>query len=162
MQTCRRLIDESEIGDIVRASAFVVSHGHEWFHPSPDFFYQRGGGPLLDIGPYYVSALLSLLGPATRCAAMSKRTFDKRVIHSQPNKGRMIDVEVDTHISANVEFASGAIGTLLVSFDVWNSELPRLEIYGSKGTICLRDIDPVDGPNLFGGAVLVRTVENNR
>ena len=162
LQTCRQLIDEGQIGEVTGASAFVVSHGHEWFHPNPDFFYKLGGGPLLDIGPYYVTALVSLLGAAKRCCAMSKRTFATRVIESRPNKGKTIDVEVDTHISGNIEFANGAIATLIASFDVWDSELPRLEIYGTKGTICIRDIDPVDGPNLFGGPVLLRTVDNYR
>ena len=87
---------------------------------------------------------------------MSKRTFDKRGIESEPNKGKVMDVELDTHISGSIEFVNGAIATLIASFDVWDSELPRLEIYGTKGTICIRDIDAVDGPNLFGGPVLVR------
>jgi predicted dehydrogenase len=162
LQTCRRLIDDGSIGDVTAASAFVVSHGHEWFHPNPEFFYKPGAGPLFDIGPYYVTALVSLLGPAKRCAAMSKRTVDKRVIHSGPNKGKGIDVEVDTHVSGSIEFVNGAIATIIASFDAWDSELPRLEIYGTKGTICIRDIDPVDGPNLFGGSVLVRDIDNYR
>lgn len=156
-QTCRALIDAGRIGEIVGASAFVVSHGHEWFHPNPAFFYQPGAGPLLDIGPYYLSALIALLGPVARCSAMARRSFATRTIHSEPLRGQTMEVDVDTHISGNLEFESGAIGTLLASFDVWDSELPRLEIYGTKGTICLRDIDPVDGPNLFGGPVWLRT-----
>jgi predicted dehydrogenase len=162
LQTCRRLINDGTIGEVKAASAFVVSHGHEWFHPNPDFFYKPGAGPLLDIGLYYVTALVSLLGPARRCCAMSKRTFDTRFIESEPNRGKIIDVDVDTHISGSVEFVNGAIATLVASFDVWDSELPRLEIYGTKGTICIKDVDPVDGPNLFGGPVLVRDVDNCR
>ena len=162
LQTCRKLIDDGSIGEVTAASAFVVSHGQEWFHPNPDFFYKPGAGPLLDIGPYYVTALVSLLGPARRCAAMAKRTFDKRVIEREPNKGKVIEVEVDTHISGSIEFANGALATLIASFDVWDSELPRIEIYGEKATICIRDIDPLDGPNLFGGQVLTRDVDNYR
>jgi predicted dehydrogenase len=162
LQTCRKLIDDGSIGDVTAASAFVVSHGHEWFHPTPDFFYKPGAGPLLDIGPYYVTALVSLLGPATRCTAMTKRTFDRRVIESDANKGKVIDVEVDTHISGTIEFVNSAIVTLVASFDVWDSELPRMEIYGTKGAICIPDIDPVDGPNLFGGKVLVRDADTYR
>jgi len=162
LQTFRKLIDDGVIGDIVGASAFVVSHGHEWFHPNPDFFYQEGAGPLLDIGPYYVIALLSLLGPVRSCSAMSSRVFNTRTIESEPRRGEKIDVEVDTHITGNLEFASGAIGTFITSFDVWDSELPRLEIYGTKGNLCMNDIDPVDGPNLFGGKVLLRTRDNYR
>src|SRR5271166_4361147 len=119
LQTCRRLIDDGSIGDVTAASAFVVSHGHEWFHPNPDFFYQPGAGPLHDIGPNYVAALVSLLGPARRCAAMSKRTFDKRIIESEPNKGKIIDVKIDTHVSGSIEFVNGALATLTS----WLSEL---------------------------------------
>jgi predicted dehydrogenase len=118
LQTCRQLIDEGQIGEVTGASAFVVSHGHDWFHPNPDFLYKPGGGPLLDIGPYYVTALVSLLGAAKRCCAMSRRTFARRVIESRPNKGKTIDVEVDTYVSGNIdairdrrpERASGAMG----------------------------------------------------
>jgi predicted dehydrogenase len=162
LQTCRKLIDDGAIGEITAASAFVVSHGHEWFHPGPEFFYQHGGGPLLDIGPYYVTALLSLLGPVKRCSAMARKTFATRTVESAPLHGKTFPVEVDTHITGNMEFASGAIGTLIASFDVWDSELPRMEIYGTRGTLCIRDIDPVDGPNLFGGAVWLRTAEQYR
>ena len=162
LQTCRKLIDDGSIGDVTAASAFVVSHGHEWFHPSPDFFYKPGAGPLLDIGPYYVGSLVALLGPAKRCVAMSKRTFDRRVVESEPNKGQAIDVDIDTHVTGSIEFANGALVTLVASFDVWDSDLPRMETYGTKGTICMRDVDPVDGPNLFGGQVLVRDVDNYR
>ncbi len=162
LQTCRQLIDDGVIGEVTAASAFVVSHGHEWFHPGPEFFYQTGAGPLLDIGPYYVTALLSLLGPVKRCSAMARKTFATRTVHSAPLRGKEFPVEVDTHITGNMEFASGAIGTLIASFDVWDSELPRMEIYGTKGTICMRDSDPLDGPNLFGGPVLLRTAEQYR
>jgi predicted dehydrogenase len=162
LQTCRKLIDEGQIGRIVGASAFVVSRGHEWHHPNPDFFYQHGGGPLLDIGPYYMTAVLSLLGPVSRVCGMSSRAFETRTVEFGPRKGEEISVEVDTHITANLEFASGALGTIITSFDIWDSELPRIEIYGTKGTICIRDIDPLDGPNLFGGPVLLITEDNCR
>jgi predicted dehydrogenase len=162
LQTCRKLIDEGTIGEVIAASAFVAYHGPESFHPNPDFVYKLGGGPLFDIGPYYMTALLSLLGPIESCSAMAKRTFDKRIIESAPRKGDTIEVGVDTHITANLQFANGAIATLITSFDVWESELPRFEIYGTKGTICINDIDPLDGPNLFGGPVLLKTLENYR
>ena len=162
LQTCRELIDNGTIGEVFAASAFVVSHGHEWHHPNPDFFYVEGGGPLLDIGPYYMTALLSLLGPIKTCAGMARRTFAERVIESEPRRGEKIPVSVDTHITGTYTFTSGAIATIITSFDVWDSELPRLEIYGTKGTLCLRDIDPLSGPNLFGGEVWLRTRDNYR
>ncbi len=162
LQTCRKLIDNGSLGEVFAASAFVVNHGHEWHHPNPDFFYQPGGGPLLDIGPYYMTALLSLLGPVRTCSAMSARPFDTRVIHSEPRRGETISVEVDTHITGNLGFASGAIGTFITSFDVWGSELPRIEIHGTKGSLCIADIDPLSGPNLFGGPTLLMTEANYR
>lgn len=162
LQTMRKAIDEGVIGRVIGASAFVVGHGHEWFHPNPGFFYKHGGGPLLDIGPYYITALLSLLGPAKSCSAMTQRAFDKRVIESEPKKGEVIDVEVDTHITGTIRFANGAVATLIASFDVWDSELPRIEIYGTKGTLCVQDINPYSGPNLFGGKVLLRNADNYR
>ena len=162
LQTCREIIDSGTIGEVTAASAFVVSQGHEWHHPNPDFFYQPGAGPLLDIGPYYITALLSLMGPVARCCAMSKRTFNERVIHSEPRRGQTVPVEVDTHITGSLEFENGAIGTIITSFDVWDSELPRIEIYGTRGTLCIKDVDPLSGPNLFGGPLLLMTESNYR
>ncbi|MFV0529072.1 MAG: Gfo/Idh/MocA family protein [Lachnospiraceae bacterium] len=162
LQTMRSLIDDGTLGDITGASAFVISHGHEWHHPNPDFFYQPGAGPLLDIGPYYVTALLALLGPVKNICAMSNRAFATRTVQTQPLKGQSIQVNTDTNISAVLEFECGAVVTLVTSFDVWDSELPRMELYGTKGTVTVKDIDPVDGPNLFGGEVLLRTQENYR
>ncbi len=162
LQTCRELIEQDVLGEIIGASAFCMYHGTETFHPNPDFFYKPGAGPLLDIGPYYMTALLSLMGPVKRCSAMAKKSFARREILSEPRKGQYLDVEVDTHILGHLEFESGAIATLNTSFDVWDSELPRIEIYGTKGTICINDIDPLDGPNLFGGEVLLKTKENYR
>lgn len=162
LQTCRKIIDEGGIGEIVAASAFVLHHGVEWFHPNPDFFYKSGAGPLLDIGPYYMTALLSLIGPVKRCCAMASKSFDKRRIESEPRRGEFIDVEVDTHLTGSLEFVNGAIATIVTSFDVWDSDLPRIEIYGTKGTLCIPDRDPLDGPNLFGGEVFLMTEERSR
>ena len=161
-QTCRKLIDEGAIGEIVGATAFCAYHGVESFHPAPDFFYKKGAGPLLDIGPYYVTALLSLMGSVKTVSAMARKTFPKRTISSQTLIDQKIDVEVDTHISGNMEFESGAIATLITSFDVWESELPRMEIYGTKGTLLIPDEDPLDGPNIFGGELWLRTQNEYR
>jgi predicted dehydrogenase len=162
LQTCRAMLDAGRLGEIVGAGAFVLSHGHEWHHPSPAFFYQPGAGPLMDIGPYYVQALLSLLGPVTAVAGMASLTHPLRTIESEPLRGETIDVNVETHVTGSLRFASGAIATLIASFDVWDSELPRLELYGTEGTILLDDIDPLDGPNLFGGRVLFRDAMSAR
>lgn len=164
LQTCRRLVDDGSLGDPVGASAFVLSPGHEWHHPNPGFFYQPGGGPLLDIGPYYVTALLALLGPVEAVAGMGSRAFDRRSIPVGPRAGETLEVhpDVDTHVTGILRFRSGAIAILIASFDAWDSELPRLELYGTRGTILVDDIDPLSGPNLFGGPVRFRSAEDSR
>jgi predicted dehydrogenase len=157
LQACRRAIDSGLIGEPIGAGAFVVSHGHEWHHPNPDFFYKKGAGPVLDMGPYYITALVALLGPVRRVSGFARASFPERVIETAPRRGAVISVEVATHVAGTLEFESGAIGTLIASFDVWDSELPRMEVYGSEGTLCIPDVDPLEGPNVFGGKVLVRT-----
>ena len=150
LQTCRRLIDEGAIGDIVGAQAFMLSRGHESWHPAPEFYYKKGGGPMFDMGPYYLTALVSLLGPVASVAGATRISFDKRTITSEPLAGQVIDVEVPTHILGLLTFASGAIGSVSMSFDVAASEVPRIEIFGSEATLSVPD------PNGFGGPVQVR------
>jgi predicted dehydrogenase len=133
LQTCRQLLDDGAIGEPVAATAFLLSHGHERWHPNPDFYYQAGGGPLFDMGPYYLTALVALLGPVRRATGSARATIPERVIRSQPRAGERIPVEVPTHHAAVLDFANGAIATLVTSFDVWASAAPRLEIYGSRG-----------------------------
>ncbi len=164
LQTYKKLLEDGSMGQIFGATATSVGRGNEWFHPNPDFFYQEGAGPLHDIGPYYVTALLALLGPVKRVCAMGTTAEQDRVIESEPLKGQTIhvDPQIRTHITGTLEFASGVIGTLIMSFDVWDSELPRMEIYGTRGTLCMLEPDPCDGPNLFGGEVLFRNRENYR
>jgi predicted dehydrogenase len=150
IQTCRKLIDDGWIGEPVAATAFMMSHGHEHWHPSPEFYYQAGGGPMFDMGPYYLTALVSLLGPVRRVTGSARTTFPERRITSQPKFGQSIPVEVPTHVAGVLDFASGAIGTLIMTFDVWAAELPRIEIYGTHGTLSVPD------PNTFGGPVRIR------
>lgn len=109
------------------------------------------------MGPYYVTALLSLLGPVRRVCAMATRAAQTRTVPSGPAKGTVLPVDVDTHINAILEFCSGAQVTLTCSFDVWDSELPRMELYGTEGTVLIDEKDPIAGPNLFGGDTLMRT-----
>ena len=162
LQTCRKAIDEGLIGEPTAAAAFVVSPGHEWHHPNPEFFYKPGGGPLLDIGPYYLTALVSLLGPVKSCCGFSKTTFPERTVLCGPKSGEPIKVEVPTYISGTMEFSIGVIGTITASFDIWDSQLPRIEVYGTAGTLCIPDVDPLEGPNVFGGPVLIKTKETSR
>jgi predicted dehydrogenase len=149
-QTCRKLIDDGVIGKPIAAVAFFAGHGMEMWHPDPDFFYKRGGGPMLDMGPYYLTALVNLMGPMRRIAASTKITFPERLITSQPRNGQKITVETPTHITGVVDFANGATATLITSFDVWSHHLPRIEIYGTEGSLAVPD------PNGFGGPVYVR------
>lgn len=150
IQTCQHLIDAGEIGRPIGATAFMTCHGHESWHPDPDFYYQVGGGPMFDMGPYYLTALFSLLGPARRVTGSAAISFPQRTITSEPKKGQVIDVAVPTHVAGIIDFVSGAVGTILTSFDVWAAELPRIEIYGSLGTLSVPD------PNTFGGPVRLR------
>ncbi len=147
-QTSRKLIDEGLIGTPVAASAFMMSRGHETWHPSPTFYYQKGGGPMLDMGPYYVTALVNLLGPISRVSGMTRTSFPERIITSEPLAGTVIHPEVPTHYAGMVQFALGAIGTIVQTFDVCGANLPRIEIYGEEGTLSVPD------PNTFRGPVL--------
>ena len=161
-QTLRKLLDSGVIGKPHGVSAFVPTSGVERHHPNPDFYYARGGGPLLDLGPYYLAAMVFCLGPVARVAGMGRRRETSRMIENGPRHGQMMPVEVDTHCLSLIEFESGVIGQMMVSFDVWESETPRLEIYGAEGTLCIPDPDPGDGANIFQGPVWVRTRETAR
>lgn len=150
LQLCRRLIDEGAIGEPVGANAFMMCAGHESWHPSPEFYYEVGGGPLFDMGPYYLTALTTLLGPIRRVSGSARATFPTRTITSQPKSGEVIPVETPTHIVGTLDFERGAIGQMTMSFDVQYHHQPCLEIYGTEGSMSLPD------PNGFGGPVLVR------
>ena len=150
IQTCRKLIEDGWIGEPIGATAFMLNHGHESWHPDPAFYYKAGGGPMFDMGPYYLSALVQLMGPAGRISGTARKTFDTRTITSEPKYGEIVDVEVPTHVTANIEFAAGAVATVITSFDVWGSTLPNIEIYGTDGSMIVPD------PNTFGGPVRIR------
>ena len=161
-QTVRKLVDQGAIGAPTGVAAFVPTHGTERHNPNPDFYYQKGGGPLLDLGPYYLSAMVFCLGAIKRVCGLSRRTFSARMIENGPRHGEMMPVDVDTHCLSLIEFESGAIGQMMISFDVWDSETPRFEIYGEEGTICIADPDPVHGANVFHGDVWIRTRDTAR
>lgn len=146
-QLPRRLVDEGAVGRPVAGTIAFASHGMEHWHPNPAFFFQRGGGPVLDIGAYYVTAMVNLIGPVRRVTAFGARGFMERVVSSEgPHRGERLPVEVDTHVAGALEFACGAVVSLVTSWDVWAEEPFRLELYGSEGTLLLPD------PNFFGGA----------
>jgi len=150
IQTAVKLLEDGWIGTPVGATAFMVCGGHESWHPAPEFYYQVGGGPMFDMGPYYLTALVALLGPIARVTGSARISFPERTITSQPKFGRKVKVETPTHVAGIMDFAAGPIGTLLTSFDVrGGSLLPRIEVYGSEGTLLVPD------PNGFGGPVRV-------
>lgn len=147
LQTVRALLDEGAIGRPVAVTGMMLTAGHERWHPNPDFYYQPGGGPLWDMGPYYLTALLSLLGPVERVVATAGASFETRTIQSGPRAGETVPVETPTHILTLLDFASGPRGTLTTSFDVHDTNGSTLVLYGSEGTLRLPD------PNTFGGPI---------
>lgn len=151
IQTVRRLIDEGVIGKVVGANAHMLSRGPEGWHPDPEFFYKKGGGPMLDMGPYYVTCLVNLLGEAESVTAFGRISFPERVIGSEPHKGEIIEVEVDTFATGAIRFSSGAVASLTVSFDTYSERHSFIEIFGEKGSILVPD------PNFFGGPVKLLT-----
>ena len=153
IQTCRKLIDEGVIGEISGATAFLMSRGPEGWHPDPEFFYKYGGGPMMDMGPYYITALVNLLGGVKRLGGMVSIPQKQRVAGCKEHFGEVIDVEVPTSYYGVLEFESGVVGSITTSFDVYMAHLPTIEIYGTKGTLRVPD------PNGFGGPVWIFTPE---
>ncbi|MDD4796743.1 MAG: Gfo/Idh/MocA family oxidoreductase [Eubacteriales bacterium] len=156
IQTCRKLIDDGYIGRPIGAAAFMICHGHESWHPDPAFYYQFGGGPMMDMGPYYVTALINLLGGVSSVTGVARKSFAQRTITSAPQFGTVVDVEVPTHITGILNFESGAVGTLFTTFDVHYPTQARFEVYGSDGTLIVPD------PNYFGGPIQLYRPEENR
>jgi predicted dehydrogenase len=150
IQTCIKLIDDGWIGDPVAATAFMMCHGHEGWHPDPEFYYKKGGGPMFDMGPYYLTALVALFGPMKRVSGSTRVTFPTRTITSQPKHGTVITVDTPTHVAGTVDFANGAIGTVIQSFDIWGHNLPCIQVHGTQGSMSVPD------PNGFGGPVMVK------
>ncbi|MDQ0194349.1 Gfo/Idh/MocA family protein [Paenibacillus wynnii] len=151
IQTALKLINEGGIGRPIAATAFMMGRGHEHWHPDPEFYYAAGGGPMFDMGPYYLTALVQLLGPIQTIAGMTGKALTERTITSEKKFGQKIPVNIPTHIAGTLQFENGAIGTLITSFDVFGgSDLPFIEIYGTEGSIQVPD------PNTFGGPVKVR------
>ncbi|MBB6485203.1 Gfo/Idh/MocA family protein [Rhizobium lusitanum] len=146
-QLARKFIDDGGIGRITSGSCHVMSPGMEMWHPNPDFFFLPGGGPILDLGPYYVANLINLIGPVKRVGAMTSMASPTRTITSQPRNGEIIPVKTPTTIQALLEFVSGARITLTASWDVWSHRHANMELYGTEGSLYVPD------PNFFGGIV---------
>ena len=151
LQTCRKLIDDGWIGKPLSGTAFMLSCGPECWHPNPAFFYQQGAGPMLDMGPYYITALVHLLGPVKAVSAMTGKGYAQRLATCKEHFGEKLPVEVPTHYSGTLLFDSGAMISLVVSFDVIRHNHKCIEIYGTKGSLSVPD------PNSFGGAISLFT-----
>jgi len=155
-QRARECVDAGTIGTIVGGSCYFQTHGMENWHPNPDFFYQVGGGPVLDMGAYYLSNLIQLLGPVKQVVAMANKPQTQRTIGSEPRSGEVIPVEVDTTVNSIIEFDQGAQITFGASWDVWASEHNLIELHGSKQSMFVPD------PNHFGGRVRISDGENEQ
>ncbi|MGA3067362.1 MAG: Gfo/Idh/MocA family oxidoreductase [Tepidisphaeraceae bacterium] len=159
LQTARAAIDAGRIGKPVAFTAFMMCPGHESWHPSPEFYYEIGGGPMLDMGPYYLTALLNLLGPVKRLTALASIAIPRRTIGSEPKKGKRIEVQTPDHIVGALEFEQGAVGNLVTSFATrfapYDSASP-ITIFGTEGTLLVPD------PNNFEGPVLLRTISDSK
>ena len=149
VQTARKAVDDGLIGAPVAATATMVTPGHERWHPNPDFYYRPGGGPLLDMGPYYVTALVTLLGPVASVVGAASRTRSTRTIGSGPREGQSVPVDVDTHVTGVLRHESGVLSTLVMSFDSVATRAANIEVHGQEGSLVVPD------PNGFDGDVLL-------
>ncbi|MEX2607719.1 MAG: Gfo/Idh/MocA family oxidoreductase [Kiritimatiellia bacterium] len=151
MQTCRKLVDDGWLGRVVGGTAFMMSRGPESWHPNPAFFYQVGAGPIFDMGPYYLTALVNLLGPIKRICANTTKAFEVRTATCEAKFGEELPVEIPTHYSGSLEFHSGAVVSMTISFDVYAHHHKPIELYGTSGSLAVPD------PNTFGGPVSLWT-----
>lgn len=149
IQTCIGLIDSGEIGEVVAGQAFMMGRGPEGWHPNPEFYYEVGGGPMFDMGPYYLTALVAMLGSIRQVSGITRKTFETRTIGSEAKRGKVIPVEIPTHVIGLLEFDK-AIVELTTSFDVWAHTFPPITIHGSEGSLMVGD------PNSFGDKVMIR------
>jgi predicted dehydrogenase len=146
VQTARAVLAAGELGTPVAATAFMTVPGPELWHAAPEFYYRPGGGPLFDMGPYYLTALVTLLGPVREVVGMTSASRSERTVGHGPRAGTTFPVEVATHVTGVLEHASGALSTLVMSFDVWVAGLPHIEIYGTEGSLSVPDPNHFDGP----------------
>jgi predicted dehydrogenase len=148
-QQARAVVDSGALGQVVGGTAFFACPGHEYWHPDPAFYYDIGGGPVLDMGPYYITDLVNLLGPVARVSALAATPFTDRLIRSEPKKGQTMPVRVFTHVTGTLQFRSGALVTVTLSFDVPKHGHTPIELYGTEASLLVPD------PNMFGGEVKV-------
>ncbi|ROP64791.1 Gfo/Idh/MocA family protein [Curtobacterium sp. ZW137] len=154
IQTARAALDDGAIGDPVGAAVAWSAPGHELWHPAPAFYYQPGGGPLLDMGPYYLTSLVAFFGPVVRVSGSATRSARARTVGSGPDAGAAIPVDVDTHVVAILEHEGGVVSTVTVSFEVWATRSPLFEVYGTAGTLAVPD------PNAFSETASIATADD--
>lgn len=155
LQTCRKGVDDGRVGRVIGGTAFMMCRGPESWHPNPAFFYLEGAGPMFDMGPYYITTLVHLLGPVKRVSAITTRAFEERTATCEERSGEKLAVEVPTHYCGTLEFHSGAVITMSLSFDVHSHGHSPIEIYGTEGSMRVPD------PNMFDGAVEIRTPDSD-
>jgi predicted dehydrogenase len=144
----RELIDSGKIGRVLSGTCFLMSHGMEHWHPDPEFFFKPGGGPILDMAPYYLTTLVNLIGPVANVQAQTSTAFAQRIVTADgPRNGHAIKVETPTTVMALVRFASGADIVVAMSWDVWKHGHSPIELYGTEGSLRIPD------PNFFGGVL---------
>ncbi|WDZ84505.1 Gfo/Idh/MocA family protein [Micromonospora cathayae] len=151
-RTCADLVTRGAIGTPVSVNAAMMNAGPERFHPEPEFLYQEGAGPLFDIGPYYLTVLTALMGSVVRVGALGATARPERVVLTGPRAGSTFPVQTPTHVNTVLEFATGALGMLVTSFDVTATRTPHLEIHGTGGTIVAAQANSWGGPVLLRGA----------
>ncbi len=150
-QTCRKVIADGWIGTPIAVTGFMLGGGPERWHPNPGFFYEVGGGPMFDMGPYYLTSMVSFLGSVRRVTGSAQISSPERIATAQNNFGTHIPVKTPTHIAGVLDFAAGGVGTIIMSFDApGGGNLPCMEIYGTEGTLSIPD------PNFFGGVPRIR------
>ena len=149
IQKSKQVIEDGTIGEIVLGSISMGVAGHEIWHPNPDFYYKYGGGPILDMGPYYFSALVNLLGPVKSVYSQSRTVYSQREIGSGERKGEKIAVDIPTTLISQIEFSNGALIDSFFSFDVYKHNKSHIELFGTKGVINVPD------PNMFGGEIKI-------
>jgi predicted dehydrogenase len=154
-QTARSCVDEGLIGRPIGGTAFFMCPGHERWHPNPGFYYLSGGGPMLDMGPYYVTDLVNLLGPVASVSGVATRLRSERLVTSKPLAGTRVPVEVATHVTGTLLFVGGAAVSVTMSFDVARHRHVPIELYGETGSLIVPD------PNYFGGKVEFATASED-
>jgi predicted dehydrogenase len=154
-QKARSLIEDKKIGDVVLGTFNLMSHGMEHWHPNPDFFFKPGAGPVFDVGVYYITQLVNLIGPIKSISSLSGTATPERTITSEPRNGEKIKVETPTTLMGTLEFHNNAKIQFFCSWDVWKHKHSTIELYGLEGSMIVPD------PNFFSGDILISHKEED-